>query len=47
MVLHSGDNMLGAHALYTKLGFTRRTEREMVIVHDGRTIQLFTFAFDL
>jgi ribosomal protein S18 acetylase RimI-like enzyme len=47
VVLHSGDNMLGAHALYTKLGFTRRTEREMVIVHDGRTIQLFTFALDL
>jgi ribosomal protein S18 acetylase RimI-like enzyme len=47
VVLHSGDNMLGAHALYLKLGFTRRTERELVIVHEGRSIQLFTFALDL
>lgn len=47
VVLHSGENMLGAHALYTKLGYSRRPERELVVVDGGRRIQLYTFALDL
>ena len=47
VVLHSGENMLGAHALYAKLGFSRLPEREMVVVDSGRRIQLYTFALDL
>jgi ribosomal protein S18 acetylase RimI-like enzyme len=48
VVLNSGPDMLGAHALYRKLGFTRRSEREEVIVlPDGRELELMTFVLDL
>ncbi|WP_426625666.1 GNAT family N-acetyltransferase [Leifsonia sp. McL0607] len=48
VVLNSGPEMLGAHALYRKLGFSRRAEREGVIVlPDGRELQLLTFVLDL
>ncbi|WP_431218983.1 GNAT family N-acetyltransferase [Leifsonia xyli] len=48
VVLNSGPDMLGAHALYTKLGFTRRSEREEVItLPDGRELELLTFVLDL
>lgn len=48
VVLNSGPEMLGAHALYRKLGFTRRAEREGVIVlPDGRELELLTFVLDL
>ena len=48
VVLHSGPEMLGAHALYRKLGFSRRSEREDVIVlPDGRELQLLTFVLDV
>lgn len=48
VVLHSGPEMLGAHALYRKLGFSRRSEREDVIVlPDGRELELLTFVLDL
>jgi hypothetical protein len=40
--------MLGAHALYLKLGFRRLTERERPIeVEPGRFIDLRAFGFDL
>lgn len=48
VVLNSSPEMLGAHALYRKLGFTRRAEREgVVILPDGRELQLLTFVLDL
>jgi ribosomal protein S18 acetylase RimI-like enzyme len=48
VVLNSGPDMLGAHALYRKLGFTRRAEREdTIVLPDGRTLQLLTFVLDL
>lgn len=48
VVLNSGPEMLGAHALYTKLGFTRRSEREgTIVLPDGRELQLYTFVLDL
>ena len=48
VVLNSGPDMLGAHALYRKLGFSRRSEREGVIeLPDGRRIELLTFVLDL
>jgi ribosomal protein S18 acetylase RimI-like enzyme len=48
VVLHSGPEMRGAHALYRKLGFTRRSEREEIIVlADGRELELLTFVLDL
>ncbi|KQR51406.1 hypothetical protein ASF88_19825 [Leifsonia sp. Leaf336] len=48
VVLNSGPEMLGAHALYRKLGFSRRAERESVIVlPDGRELELLTFVLDL
>ncbi|MCI0157136.1 GNAT family N-acetyltransferase [Leifsonia shinshuensis] len=48
VVLNSGPEMLGAHALYRKLGFSRRSDREDVIVlPDGRELELLTFVLDL
>ncbi|KQR51347.1 hypothetical protein ASF88_19490 [Leifsonia sp. Leaf336] len=48
VVLNSGPDMVGAHALYRKLGFTRRAEREdTIVLPDGRTLQLLTFVLDL
>ena len=48
VVLNSGPDMLGAHALYRKLGFTRRSEREGIIVlPDGRELELLTFVREL
>lgn len=48
VVLNSGPDMLGAHALYRKLGFSRRGEREEVIrLPDGRELELMTFVLDL
>lgn len=48
VVLNSGPEMRGAHALYRKLGFSRRAEREEVIVlPDGRELELMTFVLDL
>jgi ribosomal protein S18 acetylase RimI-like enzyme len=48
VVLNSGPDMLGAHALYTKLGFTRRGEREgTIVLPDGRELTLYTFVLDL
>jgi len=48
VVMNSGPDMLGAHALYRKLGFSRRSEREGTIaLPDGRTLQLLTFVREL
>lgn len=48
VVLNSGPDMLGAHALYRKLGFSRRSEREEVLVlPDGRELELQTYVLDL
>lgn len=48
VVMNSGPEMLGAHALYLKLGFRRLTEREHPVeVEPGRVIDLRAFGFDL
>ncbi|MEN0084409.1 MAG: GNAT family N-acetyltransferase [Leifsonia sp.] len=48
VVLNSGPDMVGAHALYRKLGFSRRSEREGVVeLPDGRSFTLLTFVRDL
>ena len=38
VVMNSGPQMLGAHALYLRLGFVRLPERETVVVSDGRLL---------
>ncbi|KQY25576.1 GCN5 family acetyltransferase [Cellulomonas sp. Root485] len=43
VVMNSGPTMLGAHALYQRLGFVRLTERETRVVHGGT---LFAFGLD-
>lgn len=35
VVMNSGPQMTGAHALYLRLGFVRLTERETRVVHGG------------
>lgn len=46
--MNSGPEMLGAHALYLKLGFRRLTEREAPVeVEPGRWLDLRAFAYDL
>jgi ribosomal protein S18 acetylase RimI-like enzyme len=47
VVLNSGPDMLGAHALYRKLGFERQPSREGTIVLHGRELTLFTFTRDV
>ncbi len=48
VVMNSGPEMLGAHALYLKLGFRRLTEREYPVeVEPGRFLDLRAFGFDL
>lgn len=43
VVMNSGPQMIGAHRLYEKLGFTRMLDREPVIDDGGRTFQLLSF----
>lgn len=47
VVMNSGPYMVGAHALYVKLGFARVSEREGVVIVDGRELQLLTFVIDV
>ncbi|MFB7891878.1 GNAT family N-acetyltransferase [Microbacterium sp. NPDC056044] len=48
VVMNSGAEMTGAHALYVKLGFVRLSEREgLVEVQPGRWIELYAFGYDL
>ncbi|GAB3409566.1 hypothetical protein GCM10027515_28490 [Schumannella luteola] len=48
VVMNSGPEMLGAHALYAKLGFTRLSEREGPIeVAPGRFIEIYAFGYPL
>lgn len=48
VVMNSGPEMTGAHALYAKLGFRRLTERERrVETEPGRFVDLLAFGFDL
>ncbi|SIR91080.1 GNAT family N-acetyltransferase [Microbacterium sp. RURRCA19A] len=48
IVMNSGPEMTGAHALYLKLGFRRLTEREHPIeVEPGHWIDLRAFGLDL
>nr|WP_307333584.1 GNAT family N-acetyltransferase [Microbacterium sp. SORGH_AS_1204] len=48
VVMNSGPEMLGAHALYLKLGFSRLIEREHPVeVEPGRFLDLRAFGFDL
>jgi ribosomal protein S18 acetylase RimI-like enzyme len=43
VVMNSGPQMTGAHALYHRLGFVRLTERETRVVHGGT---LLAFGYD-
>ncbi|MDW4571765.1 GNAT family N-acetyltransferase [Microbacterium sp. M3] len=48
VVMNSGPEMTGAHALYAKLGFRRLPEREgLREVQPGRFIELLSFGYDL
>ncbi|MDQ1074691.1 MULTISPECIES: GNAT family N-acetyltransferase [Microbacterium] len=48
VVMNSGPEMIGAHALYLKLGFRRLTEREHPVeVEPGRFLDLRAFGFEL
>ncbi|MEV5070360.1 GNAT family N-acetyltransferase [Microbacterium sp. LMI12-1-1.1] len=48
VVMNSGPEMTGAHALYAKLGFQRMSEREgLWEVQPGRWIELYAFGYDL
>lgn len=48
VVMNSGPEMTGAHALYAKLGFQRLSEREgLWEVQPGRWIELYAFGYDL
>lgn len=48
VVMNSGPEMLGAHALYAKIGFRRLPEREHRIeVEPGRFLDLLSFGLDL
>ncbi|TPW76569.1 GNAT family N-acetyltransferase [Schumannella soli] len=48
VVMNSGPEMLGAHALYAKLGFARLSEREGPIeVAPGRFIEIYAFGYPL
>ena len=48
IVMNSGPEMTGAHALYAKLGFQRLSEREgLWEVQPGRWIELYAFGYDL
>jgi hypothetical protein len=47
VVMNSGPQMVGAHALYAKLGFTRLHDREREIVDGGRTFRLLAFTIDV
>ena len=48
VIMNSGPEMRGAHALYAKIGFRRLPEREKTIeVEPGRWIELLTFGLDL
>lgn len=48
VVMNSGPEMTGAHALYAKIGFHRLPEREgRVEVSPGRWIDLLAFGLDL
>ncbi|MDQ1168667.1 MULTISPECIES: GNAT family N-acetyltransferase [Microbacterium] len=48
VVMNSGAEMLGAHALYLKLGFRRMPEREYPVeVAPGRFLDLWAFGYDL
>lgn len=41
--IHSGPQMTGAHAMYQKLGFVRRPERETLVVDGGQRLLAFTY----
>lgn len=48
VMMNSGPQMVGAHALYAKLGFRRLPEREgQIEVEPGRWIDLMTFGLDI
>jgi ribosomal protein S18 acetylase RimI-like enzyme len=47
VVMNSGEQMVGAHRLYERLGFARLTEREHDLVDGGRRIRLFAFTIDV
>ena len=48
VVMNSGPEMVGAHRLYERMGFTRMPDREPIIVRDdGSTLQLLAFGYRL
>lgn len=48
VVMNSGPVMVGAHALYRKLGFRPEPDREGIVeLPDGRSLQLLTFVRDV
>lgn len=48
VVMNSGPEMTGAHALYAKIGFRRLVEREQPIeVEPGRWLDLLAFGYDV
>lgn len=47
LVMNSGEQMVGAHRLYAKLGFRRLDERAVVKEVDGRRFRVLAFGYDL
>lgn len=47
VTMNSGPQMLAAHALYRKLGFTEPGDRKRFVENDGRVVQLHTFVRDV
>ncbi|ALJ18668.1 GNAT family N-acetyltransferase [Microbacterium sp. No. 7] len=47
VTMNSGPQMRGAHALYRKLGFTEPSDRQRLVTHGDRTVQLHTFVRDV
>jgi ribosomal protein S18 acetylase RimI-like enzyme len=47
IVLNSGPQMLGAHALYRTLGFVHDSDRDITIVESGKEFTVLTFTLSL
>ena len=47
LVMNSGEQMVGAHRLYAKLGFQRLDERAIVKELDGHRVRVLAFGYDL
>jgi len=47
VVMNSGPEMLGAHRLYDRMGFTRLPDRYVTFTSSNGPVTLLTFAYDL